>query len=519
LTNHLTALGLPGSTHGSGVTTADQQPNPNPPAQTAPPVGHQEPLFQLGPKGLPDETLPHIGKFLTVEDLGRLSGSSRSQQRRSRLHSTAQHLYTGHQKLLPMKRAASECFDRLAPGSAPLEASFTAACAPLLGFLRPSQRSRVVAAALAAEPDRKYEVITCMLVGMAHLDEADRSSLREAVCEIDIGAGMQYWDAQRIRDIVAEVTDLASPLTPGQKSDDIFTLSEGLGFLTPLEVTAVIECALALPPAEIGIAIAELCGGLKLLQCPQPADLTKLIGSVAGPVFEDQDLLMAEAIAGLGQVMNAMPPGQRQQIHDLARETNFSCAAMAGIAEGIAQLEGSEAAHHLDRALQFALAITHPFPDGWVYELDIAVAIAGLGRASHHMDAGQRQQLLGAALQCHPTTRAMAIAGLCAGAGAMSNEERAVLLEAVLACPPQTRAVAIAGLGQVVEHLSEEQTAQLMAAAIALTQTDLAAHATDPFFDELLGNPPEIEKISGLAGIATGMQRMLTDISQARHNP
>jgi hypothetical protein len=533
-------LGSASANRAARLGAEEPQTTLNPPPQAAAPaVPAGLPPAMFGTRNLPDDVLPQIGKFTTLEDLGRLAGTSKPQLARANVQSTTQHMYSGYQELLPrlqaMQHAVSQCFEGLTTQPLSMTAEFTAACGPLLRFLSPNQRTWLVDAAVGATPPMNQEAITGLLVGMAHLNEPDRLRLRAAVREHHIVAGMQHWEAPAIRSRVSQIIDGDLPGGAEAQAHELASLGDGLRFLTAHEFTAAIGRALALPDIEArGIAVAGLCGGLKMLESPQHDDLETLIASLvqqgtAGPYFGK-----SEAIAGLGQVMKALSPAQRDRVCEMALASARPCVAMAGIAKGIAQLEASEAAPHLASALTFVTDHDHPPGQPVIYGQDIAVAIAGLGAATRHMNAEQRQQLLDAALRCHPTTSAMAIAGLCAGVEALSVDERAQRVEAVLACPPQTRAVAIAGLGPMLEHLSPTQIQNLLVAAVELAHQaavdqfhdvdadhghdDLGPPVHDEFFEGLMDDYPDIQNISGLAGIAIGMERMI-DVLPTRHHP
>lgn len=465
--------------------------------------------------GVPSAVVPQIGKFLTIEDLGRLAIASRSLRQPAAEVGRAVPLYVKYEAVLPMKRAAFECFNSVAGESYYLSSGFTAACGPLLAFLNPNQRTRLVDEAIGADPPTHHHAIAGLLAGLSHLSDADRARLIGAVREHKVIAGIQHWDGDEIRRTVDRAVGRGIPPGNAIQAADGAALGGALGSLTEIEVSGVIRDAVAIDDlAARHTAVARLCSGLKLLDAPQPADLTRLLDCLNQPQFALTPSAKATAIAGLGEVMNRLTPSQRDQLYQLTLDPAVSRGvAMAGIGRGIARLPAGEAGPHVGRALAFVANYTPgPFD---AFDDDIAVAIAGIGVAAGHMTAAQRGALRGAALECPPATIAVALAGLCAGMHAMDEEERAHLLADVLDCPAQTRAVAIAGMGVQLAHLNEAQTAALMAAAVAAAMAPLYPD-DDALFNTMAGHGPAVEGITALAGVATGMQSRLVDLAEAR---
>ena len=504
-------------------------------------------LAGLALPGVPSEALPQIGKFLTIEELGSLAVASRSLRQPAAEVGRAVPLYVTRDAVLPMKRAAFNCFSTAAPEGHFLSSEFTAACGPLLAFLHPNQRTRLVDEAINADPPTHHHAIAGLLVGLSHLSDADQARLIGAVREHKVIAGIQHWDGAEIRTTVDRA--IGRGLAPGEaiRAADVAALGSALACLTEVEVSSLIRDAVDIHDLEARhTAVVKLCSGLKLLDAPQPDDLTRLLDCLSQPQFSLPASAKAKAIAGLGEVMNRLTHSQREQLYQLTLDPTVSRGvAMAGIGRGIAQLPAGEAGHHVDRALGYvadhmqgpfapfdddipvAIAIAGigvaagladhmqgpfaPFDD----DIAIAIAIAGIGVAAGHMNAAQRGVLLGAALACPPATTAVALAGLCSGMHAMDETERARLLAAVLACPARTRAVAIAGMGAQLTHLNEAQTEELMAAAVeAAMATDYADD--DASFNTMAGLRPAVEGITALAGVATGMQSRLVDLAEAR---
>ena len=506
-------------------------------------------LAGLALPGVPSEALPQIGKFLTIEELGSLAVASRSLRQPAAEVGRAVPLYVTRDAVLPMKRAAFNCFSTAAPEGHFLSSGFTAACGPLLAFLHPNQRTRLVDQAINADPPTHRHAIAGLLAGLSHLSDADQARLIGAVREHKVIAGIQLWDGAEIRTTVARA--IGRGLLPGQaiQAADVAALGSALACLTEVEVSRLIRDAVDIHDLQARhTAVVELCSGLKLLDAPQPDDLTRLLDCLSQPQFSLPGSAKAKAIAGLGEVMNRLTHSQREQLYQLTLDPTVSRGvAMAGIGRGIAQLPAGEAGPHVNRALAYvadhmqgpfapfdddipvAIAIAvagigvaagpadpmqgpfAPFDE----EMAIAIAIAGIGVAAGHMTAAQRGALLGAALACPQATTAVALAGLCSGMHAMDETERARLLAAVLASPAQTRAVAIAGMGAQLAHLNEAQTEELMAAAVvAAMATDYADD--DASFNTMAGLRPAVEGITALAGVATGMQSRLVDLAEAR---
>ena len=474
-------------------------------------------LAGLALPGVPSEALPQIGKFLTIEELGSLAVASRSLRQPAAEVGRAVPLYVTRDAVLPMKRAAFNCFSTAAPEGHFLSSGFTAACGPLLAFLHPNQRTRLVDQAINADPPTHHHAIAGLLVGLSHLSDADQARLIGAVREHKVIAGIQLWDGAEIRTTVARA--IGRGLAPGAaiQAADVAALGSALACLTEVEVSSLIRDAVDIHDLEARhTAVVELCSGLKLLDAPQPDDLTRLLDCLSQPQFSLPGSAKAKAIAGLGEVMNRLTHSQREQLYQLTLDPTVSRGvAMAGIGRGIAQLPAGEAGHHVDRALGYVADHMQgpfaPFDD----DIPVAIAIAGIGVAAGHMTAAQRGALLGAALACPQATTAVALAGLCSGMHAMDETERARLLAAVLACPARTRAVAIAGMGAQLAHLNEAQTEELMAAAVeAAMATDYADD--DASFNTMAGLRPAVEGITALAGVATGMQSRLVDLAEAR---
>jgi hypothetical protein len=497
---------------------AAQEPEPVSVAATPAAALHLGPLLAgPGRPGLPSDVLPHIGKFLSIEDLGRLAGTSQRLRQHAAAAVPATHLNARYRATLPMKRAVFECFNGLAPESHFLSSGFTAACGPLLGFLHPSQRARLVEEALEAHPPTNHHAIAGLLAGISHLSDAERERLLGAVRAHKVVAGIQHWDGDEIRRTADRA--IGRGLAPGSsiRTADIAALGGTLGSLTEIEVSGLIRDAVDIAHPQLRYAaVAALCSGLKLLQAPQPADLARLFTCLNEPEFAMSQRAKTTAVAGLGEVMRSLTESQRNQLLQLAIHPDISrCVAMAGIGRGIAHLQASEAAPHVERALGFvANYLPGPFA---VHGDDIAVAIAGIGEAAEHMTTGQRGALLAAALQCSPSTVGVALAGLCAGIHAMNEGERAHLVAAVLNCPAQTRAVAIAGLGPELTYLDQAQSEALLAAAIA-TATETFDADDDALISALTGHSPAIDGISALAGVAAGMETLLTQLAQARQD-
>ncbi len=465
--------------------------------------------------GVPSAVVPQIGKFLTIEDLGRLAIASRSLRQPAAEVGQAVSLYVKYEAVLPMKRAAFTCFNSAAPEGHFLTSKFTAACGPLLAFLHPNQRTRLVDEAIGADPPTHHHAIAGLLAGLSHLSDADRARLIGAVREHKVIAGIQHWDGAEIRRTVDRAIGRGLPPGNAIPAADGAALGGALACLTEIEVSSLILSAVHIDDLQARhTAVARLCSGLKLLDAPQPADLTRLLDCLDQPEFAESARTKATAIAGLGEVMSHLTPSQRNQLYQLALDPAVSrCVAMAGIGRGIAQLPAGEASPHVDRALAFVANHT-PGPFDF-FDDNIAVAIAGIGAAAGHMTAAQRGALRGAALECPPASIAEALAGLCAGMHAMDEEERAHLLAAVLDCPAQTRAVAIAGMGAQLAHLNEAQTAALMAAAVAAAMAPVYPD-DDAWFNTMAGHGPAVEGITALAGVATGMQSRLVELAEAR---
>ena len=497
---------------------AAYQPEPEPaPVAATPAAALQAGPLLAGPghPGLPSEVLPHIGKFLTVEELGRLARTSRALKEHAAAPAPPTHLNARYRAMLPMKRAVFKCFSSLAPEGHFLTSRFTAACGPLLGFLHPNQRTRLVSEAIDADLTTNHSAIAGLLAGLSHLSDADRARLIGAVREHKVIAGIQHWDGDEIR--TAANRAIGKGRLPGTAVEpaDIAALGSALGSLTEIEVSGLIRDAVAIEDLEARhIAVASLCSGLKLLDAPQTADLNSLFNCLDQPQVAMPPRAKTTAIAGLGEVMSRLTQNQRDRLHELTLDPAVSpCVAMAGIGRGIAKLPAGDAGPHVQRALAFVANYT-PGPFDSFYE-GIAVAIAGIGAAAEHMTAAQRGALLRAALACPPPTVAVALAGISAGMHAMNGEERAHLLAAVLTCPAQTRALAIAGLGPQLAHLDEAQTEALLAAAIAAAMEPIDAD-DDASIGLLTGHVPPVQGISALAGVATGMESLLVDLAQAR---
>jgi hypothetical protein len=512
--NSLSSLGSFAASVLTGASAEEQETAPVSAAPAAP--VHTGPLA-AGPgiPGLPNDVLPHIGKFLTIEDLGRLSGTSRALRQNAAAPVPAAHLNALYRATLPMKRAAFDCFNSVAAESRFLPEHFTAACGPLIGFLHPDQRARLVEEAIGADPETNHDAIATLLAGISHLSDAERLCLLGAVRDQKVVAGIQHWDGDEIRMTAGRAVGRGLPPGSSIRAADVAALGGALGFLSEIEVSGLINDAVNINDLESRYAVvAELCSGLKLLGSPQPNDLTTLFTCLNEPLFTMFPDAKTTAIAGLGEVMSSLTQSQRNQLHDLALDPAISrCVAMAGIGRGIALLRPDEAAPQVARALAFVASYpSGPFVS---YHNDIAVAIAGIGEAAEHMTAAQRGELLKAALKCYPTTVGVALAGLCAGMHAMNEEERARLLAKVLACPVQTRAVAIAGLGPELAHLNQAQTTDLLAAAVA-TAMEPFDPDDDAFLSALTGHSPAVEGIRALAGVAAGMENLLVNLAQAR---
>ncbi len=492
------------------------EPEPTPvavPPAAAMPAG---PLVS-GPAlpGVPNAVVPQIGKFLTIEDLGRLAIASRSLRQPAAEVGRAVPLYVKHEAVLPMKRAVFACFSSVAPVGHFLSSEFTAACGPLLAFLNPDQCTRLIDEAIDADPPVHHHAIAGLLAGISHLSDADRARLVGAVREHRVIAGIQHWDGAEIRKTVARAVGKGLPQGGSIRASDVAALGGALACLTEIEVSGLIRDAVDIQDLQARhTAVARLCGGLKLLDTPQPADLTRLLDCLNQPQFALPASAKATAIAGLGEVMTHLTPSQRDQLYQLTLDPSVARGvAMAGIGRGIARLPAGEAGPHVHRVLAFVANYTPgPFE---AFDDDIAVAIAGIGVAAGHMTAAQRRALREAALECPPATIAVALAGLCAGMHAMDEEERAHLLAAVLDCPAQTRAVAIAGMGAQMVHLNGAQIETLMAAAVAAAMAPVYPD-DDALFNTMSGHAPAVEGITALAGVATGMQSRLVDLAGAR---
>jgi hypothetical protein len=94
---------------------------------------------------------------------------------------------------------ASEYFERVAAAipdrvhALPWPEVFTAACGPLLGFVRANPQTRLVGEAFRENFDwARRDAINGLMAGMAHLRHIDRIGLRHAVCGLQIVAGMQH---------------------------------------------------------------------------------------------------------------------------------------------------------------------------------------------------------------------------------------------------------------------------------------------------------------------------------------